>query len=55
MLLQYACDTVQTMEASLKELALKRLISREQACQAANNPKLFDDVVEPGQRRPGRR
>ncbi|MCB9795539.1 MAG: type IV pilus twitching motility protein PilT [Alphaproteobacteria bacterium] len=31
------------MEDSLRELALKRLITRKQACIAAHNPKLFDE------------
>ncbi|MCB9744536.1 MAG: type IV pilus twitching motility protein PilT [Alphaproteobacteria bacterium] len=31
------------MEDSLRELALRKLISRKQACAAAHNPKLFDE------------
>ncbi len=41
------------MEVSLKELALKRTISKEQAMQISNNPKLFDDLGTQGAVRPG--
>lgn len=34
----------QTMSMALKDLALKKKISREAAMQLANDPKLFDDV-----------
>ncbi len=40
----------QLMEMAAKELALKRKISREQAINLTNNPKLFDDVPGGGPR-----
>ncbi|MES2644062.1 MAG: type IV pilus twitching motility protein PilT [Myxococcota bacterium] len=36
------------MESSLKDLAIRRKISREEAVRITNNPKLFDDVPRPG-------
>lgn len=36
-------DGMQTMEQALKDLARRREITRDQAIQAANDPKLFDD------------
>jgi twitching motility protein PilT len=41
------------MEVSIKDLALKRKISRELAMQLTNNPKLFDDVAQGAPQRPG--
>jgi len=35
-------DGMQTMEAALKDLVSRNAITREQACAAINNPKLFE-------------
>ena len=41
-------DGQQTMAAAVKELAIKKRISREAAMQIVNDPKLFDDVPASG-------
>ncbi len=41
-------DGNQTMSTALKDLAIKKKISRELAMQYANDPKLFDDMPTPG-------
>ncbi len=45
-------DGQQTMAMAVKDLAIRKKITREAAMQLANDPKLFDDVVAPGPARP---
>ena len=48
-------EGMQTMEAAVKDLALKKKVTREAAMQLVNNPKLFDDVVSSAGPPPPRR
>lgn len=45
-------DGQQTMSMALKDLAVKKKITRELAMQIANDPKLFDDMPSGGVARP---
>ena len=47
-------DGMQTAEQALKDLARRREITRDEAIQAANNPKLFDDGDGARRRPPSR-
>lgn len=38
----------QMMDASAKDLALRKKITREEAIRVTNNPRLFDDMPRPG-------
>ena len=46
-------DGQQTMGMALKDLAMKKKITREAAMQLANDPKLFDEVPATAPARPG--